>query len=99
MPKNKSHKGSLKRIKLTKTGKVRHKTAFGSHLLSGKSPKRRRRLRKTKFLSSAEAKRYERLLNRRLRGRDQPRAAISRNPSPEQRRAMQAEKEKALQEA
>lgn len=95
MPKNKSHKGTLKRVKITKTGKVKYKTARGSHLLSNKSADRRRRLRKLKALSNSEAKRYEKLLHRRLRGRDQPRASLRSSPSPEQRRAMQEEKKAA----
>lgn len=92
MPKNKSHKATLKRIRLTKSGKVRHNRAFGKHLRSHKSGKRLRRLRQDKFMSNPEAKRLEKLLFRRLRGRDQSRATIRRSPSPEQRRAMKAER-------
>lgn len=95
MPKNKSHKATLKRIRLTKTGKVRHNRAFGKHLRSHKSGKRLRRLRQDKFMSNPEAKRLEKLLFRRLRGRDQSRAALKRSPSPEERRAAQAEKKAA----
>lgn len=90
MPKNKSHKGIIKRMKITKTGLVRHNRAFGKHLRSHKSAKRLRRLRQDKYLSNPEAKRLERLLYRRLRGRDQSRAALRRSPSPQQRRAAQA---------
>ena len=90
MPKNKSHKSSLKRIRLTKTGLVRHKRAFGKHLRSHKSSKRLRRLRTDKSMSNPEAKRLEKLLFRRLRGRDQARAALKRNPSPEERKAAKA---------
>ncbi len=93
--KNKSHKSSLKRIRLTKTGKVRHNRAFGKHLRSHKSGKRLRRLRKDKFMSNPEAKRLEKLLFRRLRGRDQARAALKRSPSPEERKKLQAEKKAA----
>ncbi len=95
MPKNKSHKGTLKRIKVSKTGLVRHKHAFGKHLRSSKSGKRLRHLRQQKSMANPEAKRLEKLLFRRLRGRDQARATIKRNPSPEQRRAAQAEAAKA----
>jgi len=95
MPKNKSHKGSLKRIKLTKTGKVKHNRAFGKHLRSHKSGKRLRRLRTDKYMSNPEAKRLERLLFRRLRGRDQARATIKRSPTPEARKKAQAEKRAA----
>ena len=87
MPKNKSHKGIRKRIKITKTGLVRHNRAFGKHLRSHKSAKRLRRLRKDKYMSNPEAKRLERLLYRRLRGRDQARATLRRSPSPQERRA------------
>ena len=91
--KNKSHKGTLKRIRLTKTGKVRHNRAFGKHLRSHKSGKRLRRLRTDKFMSNPEAKRLEKLLFRRLRGRTQARAALRRSPSPQARREAQAAKQ------
>jgi large subunit ribosomal protein L35 len=97
MPKNKSHKSSLKRIRLTKTGLVRHNRTGGKHLRSHKSSTRLRRLRKDKTMSSPEAKRLEKLLFRRLRGRDQARATLKRNPSPEQRKAAKAEQKKAAQ--
>ena len=95
MPKNKSHKGILKRMKITKTGLVRHNRAFGKHLRSHKSAKRLRRLRQDKYLSNPEAKRLERLLYRRLRGRDQSRATLRRSPSPQERKAAQAAAEAA----
>lgn len=91
MPKNKPHKGLLKRMRITKTGKVKHKSAFGKHLRSGKSPARLRRLRQDNYLTSSDAKRLEELLHRRLRGREQPRTALRRSPSPAERRAAQAE--------
>lgn len=87
MSKNKPHKGVLKRIRVSKTGKVRHRSAYHKHLSSHKSGKRLRQLRKDRMLVSSEAKRFEKLLFRRLRGRNQPRAAMRRSPSPEQRRA------------
>lgn len=43
-------------------------------------------------MSSPEAKRIEKLLFRRLRGRTQPLAALRKSPSPAQRKALQAEK-------
>ena len=88
MPKNKIHKGLSKRIRVSKTGKVRHRSAFHKHLSSHKSGKRLRQLRKDRQVSSSEAKRFEKLLFRRLRGRNQPRASFKRSPSPEERRAM-----------
>jgi large subunit ribosomal protein L35 len=90
MPKNKSHKGLLKRVRISKTGKVRHRTAFHKHLSSGKSGKRLRQLRKDRFVTTGESKRFEKLLFRRLRGRNQPRTAIRRSPSPQAKAAARA---------
>lgn len=84
--KQKSHKGTLKRIRVTKTGKVKHKPAYSGHLKSRKSAKRLRRLRKTHALSTPEAKRFEKVLHRRLRGRDEDRATLRRSPSPAERK-------------
>jgi len=87
MPKNKQHKGLLKRIRISKTGKVRHRTAGHKHLRSGKGGKRLRRLRKDPYMANPDAKRLEKLLFRRLRGRTQPRTAIRKSPSPAERAA------------
>ena len=96
MPKTKSHKGILKRVRISKTGKVRHKSAYFKHLRSHKSGKRLRHLRSDPYMASPDAKRLEKLLFRRLRGRNAPKASIRRSPSPEKRRAMrEAKKESA----
>ena len=52
MPKQKTHKGTKKRFRLTANGKVKHRSAGTSHLASRMSKKRRRNLRGTKVLSS-----------------------------------------------
>jgi large subunit ribosomal protein L35 len=58
MPKIKTHKGMKKRFKVSATGKVLHKRAGSSHLMSHKSGKQVRRLRKKSALSvAAEAQR------------------------------------------
>ena len=44
MPKQKTHKGLKKRVKVTATGKVKRKRAGAGHLMSSKNAKRRRRL-------------------------------------------------------
>lgn len=44
MPKQKTHKGLAKRVKVTATGKVKHRRAGSGHLMSSKNAKRRRRL-------------------------------------------------------
>jgi len=90
MPKNKNHKGLLKRIRISKTGKIRHRSANHKHLRSGKGGKRLRQLRKDPYMSNPDAKRLEKLLFRRLRGRNQPRTALRRSPSPQQRAAAKA---------
>ncbi|HEX8876086.1 MAG TPA: bL35 family ribosomal protein [Phycisphaerales bacterium] len=92
MGKQKNHKGLLKRIRITKSGLVRHRSANHKHLRSGKGGKRLRQLRKDPMMSSPEAKRIEKLLFRRLRGRTQPLAALRKSPSPAQRKALKAEK-------
>lgn len=97
MSKNKPHKGLLKRVRVTKTGLVKHKSANSKHLKSSKGPNRLRRLRKDKFASNAEAGALERQLHRRLRGRDEDRATIRKSPSPAQTKA--ARKAKADIEA
>jgi len=44
MPKQKTHKGLKKRVKVTATGKVKRKRAGAGHLMSSKNAKRRRRI-------------------------------------------------------
>ncbi len=96
MSKNKLHKGTLKRIRISKTGKIRHRSAYHKHLRSGKSGKRLRHLRQDRYMAGPDAKRLEKLLFRRLRGRNQPRTALHRSPSPAERQAM---REQAASEA
>ncbi|HLO39492.1 MAG TPA: bL35 family ribosomal protein [Phycisphaerales bacterium] len=93
--KNKAHKGLLKRVRITKTGMVRHKTAGHKHLRSGKGGKRLRQMRKDPLMANPDAKRLEKLLFRRLRGRTQPRSAVKPSPSPAQSKALKAEKKAA----
>ncbi|HZV03386.1 MAG TPA: 50S ribosomal protein L35 [Planctomycetota bacterium] len=62
MPKAKTNKGIKKRFKVTKNGKVLFHKAGRGHLLSKKSSKRRRHLRKKKMASPADAERIKKLL-------------------------------------
>lgn len=87
MPKNKAHKALLKRIRVTKTGLVKHKRCGGKHLRSDKPGSRIRHFRNAVFMTTGEAKRLEKMIFRRLRGRNQPRTALRRSPSPEARKA------------
>jgi large subunit ribosomal protein L35 len=56
MPKLKSHKGLLKRFKVTGTGKVKRRRSGGAHLMSSKSSKRRRHIKGTTIIPGKAAK-------------------------------------------
>lgn len=62
MPKMKSHKASAKRFKITGTGKIKRAKAFKSHILTKKSSKTKRNLRKTSYVSSTQEKTVKKLL-------------------------------------
>lgn len=62
MPKMKSHSSSKKRYKFTGTGKIRRAQAFKKHILTKKTTKRKRQLRKIVEVSPAEAKKIRKLL-------------------------------------
>lgn len=62
MPKNKPCKGLLKRIRITKNGKVKFRRAFGRHLRSHKSGKLLRTYRKPAFAKAGEVRRVRALL-------------------------------------
>ena len=56
MPKQKTHKGLSKRVKITATGKVKRNRTGGGHLMSGKNANRRRRVSSSAIVTSATAK-------------------------------------------
>jgi len=62
MPKMKTSRTASKRFKVTGKGRLRRSKAGGSHLLQGKSRKRRRRLRDSDTVSSADHRRIIKLL-------------------------------------
>jgi len=62
MPKMKTRRAAAKRYDVTGTGKVKYKRQGLRHILSKKSTKRKRSLRKTGILSHAETARVHRLL-------------------------------------
>ncbi|MCL4209797.1 MAG: 50S ribosomal protein L35 [Phycisphaeraceae bacterium] len=78
MPKNKSHKGLLKRIRVSKSGLVKVGRAYARHLKSHKPAALVRQYRRGKYLTSSEAKRLSNMLHTRLRGIDVPRPARRR---------------------
>jgi large subunit ribosomal protein L35 len=62
MPKMKTHSGAKKRFRLTAKGKVRGRSAFTSHILEKKSPKRKRRHSEPAVISKADTPRVKTLL-------------------------------------
>jgi large subunit ribosomal protein L35 len=62
MPKMKTHSGTKKRFKVTANGKVRGRSAFTSHILEKKSPKRKRRHRQPAVIARQDAGRIKELL-------------------------------------
>ena len=55
MPKQKTHKGLSKRVKVTARGKVKRKKAGMGHLMSSKTSKRRRQLAGSAIAKTATA--------------------------------------------
>lgn len=62
MPKMKTNSGAKKRFSLTGTGRVKRKRAFASHILTKKSPKRKRHLREATLVSKVDEARIKRLI-------------------------------------
>jgi large subunit ribosomal protein L35 len=62
MPKQKTHKGLMKRVKVTARGKIRAHKSYSGHLMSGKNAKRRRRLGKVFIIRGAVVSRIKELL-------------------------------------
>jgi large subunit ribosomal protein L35 len=62
MPKQKTNRSAAKRFSRTGSGKYKRNKAYHSPILTKKSPKRKRNLRKSTLVSKADAKRVRRLL-------------------------------------
>lgn len=62
MPKTKTHAGAKKRLRRTGTGKIKREKAYRSHILTKKSPKRKRALRKSGLIDPADEKRIKKLI-------------------------------------
>ena len=63
MPKMKTHRGAAKRFKVTGSGKIKRWKANKSHILTGKSAKRTRRLRRSSLVPEVLERDIKRLLN------------------------------------
>jgi len=62
MPKIKTHRGAAKRFSKTGSGKVRRNHAFTSHILTKKTQKRKRNLRKAAMMTKGDAARVAQLI-------------------------------------
>lgn len=58
----KPNKSVAKRFRVTKTGKLKHKHGFTSHLMSTRSASRRRHLRGSDVLPESHARRLRKLM-------------------------------------
>ena len=56
MPKMKTHRGAAKRFRVTGSGKIMRAKAYKSHILTKKSPKRKRNFRNEAELATADNK-------------------------------------------
>lgn len=62
MSKLKTHRGAAKRFKFTANGKIKRKKAFLSHILTGKSSKRTKKLRKAGYVDDTNYLAVKKLL-------------------------------------
>ncbi|MBU2447424.1 MAG: 50S ribosomal protein L35 [Bacteroidetes bacterium] len=62
MPKMKSNRGASKTFRKTASGKFKRAKAFRSHILTSKTTKRKRNLRKSTLVSEADQKRVKQML-------------------------------------
>ena len=62
MPKMKTHRGAAKRFKRTGTGKIVRRRSLHSHILTKKTTKRKRRLRKATLVKGAFVANIDRLI-------------------------------------
>ena len=62
MPKAKTHRGAAKRFRLTGTGKVKRSKAYASHILTTKTTKRKRNLRKNTLVDKTNEKAIKKLI-------------------------------------
>jgi large subunit ribosomal protein L35 len=62
MPKMKTKRGAAKRFKKTGSGKLKRSKAYTSHILTKKSTKRKRKLRKSGLVDPANAPTIRKIL-------------------------------------
>jgi large subunit ribosomal protein L35 len=64
MPKMKSNRGAAKTFRVTGTGKIKRSKAYKSHILTTKSTKRKRNLRKATLVSDADSSRVKQMIQK-----------------------------------
>ncbi len=62
MPKMKTNRAAAKRFKVTGTGKLKRNKAYKRHILTKKSPKRKRNLRKATITDKTNVKNMKKIL-------------------------------------
>jgi large subunit ribosomal protein L35 len=62
MPKLKSCRGAAKRFTILKSGKIKRKKAYHSHILTSKSAKRKRNLRHGALICASDERQIKRIL-------------------------------------
>ena len=62
MPKLKSHRGAAKRFKVTSKGKVKRSNSLDNHIMTKKTQKRKRKLRKQSLVSTSMEKQIKKML-------------------------------------
>ena len=62
MPKLKTRKGVAKRFKITGKGKLKRSHAYAGHIMTKKSTKQKRGLRKSGLVNSSDVPRMKRML-------------------------------------
>jgi ribosomal protein L35 len=75
VPKNKPNKGLLKRIRFTKSGRIKFRRACGRHLRSHKRAKLMRSYRRPAYAKAGDARRVRAMLFTSVRSENQVRAA------------------------
>jgi large subunit ribosomal protein L35 len=62
MPKMKSNRGAKKRFRVSSSGKIKSRRAYRSHILTSKTTKRKRNLRKPAYLHEVDEPRARKLI-------------------------------------
>ncbi len=62
MPKIKTRRGAAKRFKMTGSGKIRRRHAYLRHILSSKTRKQKRNLRRSGLVAESDAKSIRKLV-------------------------------------